>query len=282
MHLCWFDFKPWLSTAESDSRFGYCPTVDLSLRFCWNGWLTRPRQHFHVPQDLVNVHKSMLFSKSRLQMPNAWHQTTTSCRLSLSSRQHFPAICSFFQACTRGKSAVCPTPTIVPLFWVCLVKPRAAALFQLSFLHHCKAKETSSKLSSPCTGGFSCWLTRGSGELGLLWVLLSLWRGVIWMMFVIPFSSTSFWFGPRARFQIFCMALACVCECGDSTGFVSSSFNLPVPLHLRSPGLRRGLSELCSPSVAQVTCFSQQIQTVWSKDNKVVSSCQLLQLFLPS
>lgn len=150
------------------------------------------------------------------------------------------------------------------------------------FLHHCKAKETSSKLSCPCTGGFSCWLTRGSGELGLLWVLLSLWRGVIWMMFVVPFSSTSFWFGPRAHFQIFCMALACVCECGDSTGFVSSSFNLPVPLHLRSPGLRRGLSELCSPSLAQVTCFSQQIQTVWSKDNKVVSSCQLLQFFLPS
>lgn len=133
MHLCWFDFKPWLSTAESDSRFGYCPTVDLSLRFCWDGWLTRPRQHFHVPQDLVNVHKSMLFSKSRLQMPNDWHQATTSCRLSLSSRQHFPAICSFFQAYTRGKSAVCPTPTIVPLFWVYLVKPRAAAVFQLLF-----------------------------------------------------------------------------------------------------------------------------------------------------
>lgn len=75
----------------------------------------------------------MLFSKSRLQIPSAWHQATTSCRLSLSSRQHFPAICSFFQAYTRGKSAVCPTPTIVPLFWVCLVKPRAAALFQLLF-----------------------------------------------------------------------------------------------------------------------------------------------------
>lgn len=154
--------------------------------------------------------------------------------------------------------------------------------FSSSFLHHCKAKETSSKLSCPCTGGFSCWLTRGSGELGLLWVLLSLWRGVIWMMFVVPFSSTSFWFGPRAHFQIFCMALACVCERGDSTGFVSSSFNLPVPLHLRSPGLWWGLSELCSPSLAQVTCFSQQIQTVWSKDNKVVSICQLLQFFLPS
>ena len=73
------------------------------------GRLTRPKQHFHAPQDLVNVHKSVSSSsKSSLQTPNAWHQATTSCRFFPSSRQHSPVICSFFQACTRGKSAIFP------------------------------------------------------------------------------------------------------------------------------------------------------------------------------
>lgn len=55
--------------------------------------------------------------------------------------------------------------------------------------------------------------------------------------------------------------------------------NLPVPLHLRSPVLQWSVDELCSPSLTLATSFSQQIQTALSKDNKVVSTCQLLKVF---